>query len=54
MEYNIRELVMGVLDRGHLMSLATVDAGGVWVSDVIYIHDEELNLYWMSDTEVRH
>jgi len=36
------------------MSLATLDDGGVWVADVIYIFDEDLNIYWMSDPEVRH
>ena len=36
------------------MSLATLDDGGVWVADVIYIFDDELNIYWMSDPDVRH
>ncbi len=36
------------------MSLATVDDGGVWVADVIYIHNKDLNIYWMSDPDVRH
>ena len=36
------------------MSLATLDNGGVWVSDVIYIYDENLNIYWMSDPDARH
>lgn len=50
----IIKLINEVLDRGYLMSLATTDSGGVWVSDVIYIHDEGLNLYWMSSPHVRH
>lgn len=45
---------MEVLDKGHLMSLATLDDGGVWVADVIYIYDDDLNIYWISDPEVRH
>lgn len=36
------------------MSLATLDEGGVWASDVIYLHDEQFNLYWLSDPTVRH
>ena len=36
------------------MSLGTLDGGGVWVSDVIYIHDDAFNLYWLSDSETRH
>lgn len=54
MEHDIRKLVKEVLEKGYLMSLGTVDDGGVWVADVIYIFDEELNLYWMSDPDVRH
>jgi len=36
------------------MSLATLDSGGIWVSDLVYIFDDDLNIYWMSDPEVRH
>lgn len=48
------KLIKEVLDSGYLMSLATVDDGGVWVADVIYIHDDNLNIYWISDPDVRH
>jgi len=50
----LRERILEVYQRGYLMSLGTQDAGGVWVSDVIYIWDQELNLYWMSDPDARH
>lgn len=36
------------------MSLGTTDADGVWVSDVIYVHDDELNIYWVSLPSARH
>jgi uncharacterized protein YhbP (UPF0306 family) len=36
------------------MTLAVHDEVGVWASDVIYVHDKEFNLYWMSDPDVRH
>ncbi len=36
------------------MSLATHDGGGLWVSDLVYIYDENFNIYWMSDPDVRH
>ena len=51
---DLRGRIREVLERGHLLSLGTTDDGGVWVSDVIYIFDEDLNIYWMSDPEVRH
>lgn len=51
---DIKELIKEVLDNGYLMSLGTLDSGGVWVCDVIYIYDNDLNIYWMSDPEARH
>lgn len=54
MEHDIKNLIKEVLEKGYLMSLGTVDQGGIWVSDVIYIFDDNLNLYWMSDPDVRH
>lgn len=50
----IQDLIKEVLDKGYLMSIGTVDNNGAWVSDVIYIHDDDLNIYWMSDPDVRH
>ena len=51
---NLKRLIHEVLAKGYLMSLATQDAGGVWVADVIYVFDDDLTLYWMSDPAVRH
>ncbi|MBX4181307.1 pyridoxamine 5'-phosphate oxidase family protein [Candidatus Parcubacteria bacterium] len=51
---DVKAKILEVLSKGHLMSLATQDEGGLWVSDVIYIFDEDLNIYWMSDPDVRH
>jgi len=54
MKDHIKELVESILDRGHLMSLATLDESGLWVSDVIFVHDNNLNLYWLSRIDTRH
>lgn len=51
---DIKAKILEVLGKGHLMSLATLDEGGLWVSDVIYVYDDDLNVYWMSDPDVRH
>ena len=48
------ELTKQTLERGYLMSLATSDEKGVWVADVIYTYDDDLNIYWMSITSRRH
>jgi hypothetical protein len=47
-------LVSKVLDDAYLMSLGTVDKSGVWVADVIYVHDENFNLFWLSLPDARH
>ncbi len=50
----IKELIKLVLEKGFLMSLATVDKNGPWVSDVIYVYDDKLNLYFLSEVNTRH
>lgn len=54
MDSSLRDLIAEVLSKGYLLSLATNDDGGVWVADVIFVHDDDLNIYWMSDPEARH
>lgn len=54
MTVNLRSRVREVLEQSHLMSLATHDEGGVWVADLIFISDDDSNLYWMSDPDCRH
>jgi uncharacterized protein YhbP (UPF0306 family) len=51
---NIRKRILEVLENTHLMSLGTIHGKNVWVSDVIFIHDNKLNMYWMSDPDTRH
>lgn len=54
MEHDIGALVRSILEKGHLLSLATVDEGGPWVSDLVYVFDDDLNIYWLSMPEARH
>ncbi|MEK7461274.1 MAG: pyridoxamine 5'-phosphate oxidase family protein [Patescibacteria group bacterium] len=51
---SLKDLIREVLDKGYLMSLATIDDAGPWVADVIYVHDNNLKVYWVSDPAVRH
>jgi uncharacterized protein YhbP (UPF0306 family) len=51
---NLKELSKEILEKGYLVSLATLDEVGVWVADVIYIYDDDFNIYWMSDPDARH
>lgn len=50
----MRERIREVLDRGYSMHLGTSDDHGPWVCTLIYIHDDDLKIYWMSDPDVRH
>lgn len=54
MPADIKKLIMSVLDQGYLMTLATSDENGVWASDVIFVHDGTLGIYWLSETGTRH
>lgn len=49
-----RSRVIEVLKNTHLMSLATLDEGGIWVADVIFLYDDDLNIYWISAPDTRH
>ncbi len=51
---DIKSKILEVLEKTHLMSLAVRDTNGLWVSDVLFIFDNDLNIYWMSDPDVRH
>lgn len=50
----LRGYIRHVLEAGTLMSIAVVDAGGIWVCDVNYVSDDALNIYWVSNTNARH
>jgi uncharacterized protein YhbP (UPF0306 family) len=51
---DIRKRVIEVLNQTHLMSLGTLDKNGVWVADLVFIFDDNLNIYWLSEPECRH
>lgn len=51
---DLRQLALDILGQGYLMSLATSDKNGLWVSDVVYVHDDDFSVYWVSVPQVRH
>lgn len=51
---NVRKVAKVILEKGFLLSLGTVDKGGVWVADVVYVSDDDLNIYWLSKPDTRH
>jgi uncharacterized protein YhbP (UPF0306 family) len=52
--HDIHSLIASILKDGYLMSLASVDESGPWVSDVIYCADQDFRLYFISRLEFRH
>lgn len=42
------------LASGRLLQLATVNQSQPWICTVYFVHDEQLNLYWLSWPERRH
>ena len=51
---DLRALAKEILNDGYLISLGFADSEGVWVSDVVYVSDDDLNIYWISKTDTRH
>lgn len=54
MKETIQKLAQEILDNGYFLSLATLDDGGLWVSDVFYVADDDWNIYWKSAMGTRH
>lgn len=54
MPVDLLALTREALDVSYLMSLGVSDEQGVWVADVIFAHDDECSVYWMSGTDRRH
>lgn len=50
----IKRLIEEILRSGYVMSLGTMDEGGIWVCSVVYIFDENFNIYWRSQVSTRH
>jgi len=51
---DLKILVKEVLADGYIMNLGTTDQNGPWVAGVIYIADDDFNLYWISLPSARH
>lgn len=51
---NIKELIIDYLNQAKLMQIATSKNNKPWVASVWYVHDEKLNLYFISKRHRRH
>ncbi len=50
----IEILIRDYLEKAKLMQIATVSKGKPWVASVWYVHDDTLNLYFISRKTRRH
>jgi nitroimidazol reductase NimA-like FMN-containing flavoprotein (pyridoxamine 5'-phosphate oxidase superfamily) len=50
----LKAFAIDILRDTHVMSLGTMDRDGVWVAELVFIHDEDFNLYWISKPSARH
>ena len=51
---DLRELIKSYLPQGLVMQLATVSEGQPWACTLYYVHDDDMNLYWLSMPARRH
>ena len=54
MDVDIEQIVREYIDASLHMSLATAIDGKPWVSEVHFVYDDNLNLYWRSRASRRH
>ena len=54
MPANLRKLVLDYLTEAKLMSIATCKDSMPWAANAWYVHDDELNLYFISRKNRRH
>jgi nitroimidazol reductase NimA-like FMN-containing flavoprotein (pyridoxamine 5'-phosphate oxidase superfamily) len=54
MDEQLKTLVKKVLDDAFLMHLGISDGNGPWVASLIFVTDDDFNLYWMSMPNARH
>lgn len=51
---DLKARVLEVLENAHLLTIATTDSIGLWAADVVFVHDDNLAIYWMSHEGTRH
>lgn len=54
MEMDLRKEIEQILNEEIVISLATSSDDGAWASDLLFVHDNDLAIYWKSSTETRH
>ena len=53
-QVDLRNLIEEILRDSREMVLATCQGNKPWAATLVFGHDQNLNLYWVSDEDVRH
>ncbi|MBI2012566.1 pyridoxamine 5'-phosphate oxidase family protein [Candidatus Curtissbacteria bacterium] len=53
-EVDLRSLIEEILRDSREMILATSNGSNPWATTLVFGHDEDFNLYWMSPDDTRH
>lgn len=51
---DLKRITREILDQAYILSLGTVDENGPWVSDLVFVYDDNFNIYWLSLPDTRH
>jgi nitroimidazol reductase NimA-like FMN-containing flavoprotein (pyridoxamine 5'-phosphate oxidase superfamily) len=54
MAQDLKSLVHEVLRDGFAVNLGVSDASGPWVAPVVYVFDDDFDLYWISIADCQH
>lgn len=54
MQPELKQYVTEIMEDAYVLSLGVSDQDGPWVADVVYVHDADFTLYWISHPESRH
>jgi nitroimidazol reductase NimA-like FMN-containing flavoprotein (pyridoxamine 5'-phosphate oxidase superfamily) len=53
-KFDVEKVIREYIDKSLHMSMATVSGNKPWVSEVHFVYDDNLNLYWRSLASRRH
>jgi uncharacterized protein YhbP (UPF0306 family) len=51
---DLRIVVNEILQKTYLFTLGTSQDNIPWTADLIFVHDDQFNLYWISSPDARH
>lgn len=50
----VRKVIEEVLEKAAVLDLATSRDSQTWIAPLLFVHDQRLNVYWLSHKDTRH